>query len=56
MGACNDCGASVADLAALIAHARAAHPGMGRLRFWDGTAETVTPEPSAPPSKKGGGN
>jgi len=41
MGACNDCGASVADVEALPAHAKAAHDGMPRIRFWDGKKETM---------------
>jgi len=41
MGACNDCGANVGDITELAAHAKAAHDGMPRIRFWDGKKETM---------------
>lgn len=40
-GACNDCGAAVADGPSLAAHAQTAHPGHPRLRFWDGKREIL---------------
>ena len=41
MGACNDCGASVADVTDLAEHAKDKHDGMPRIRFWDGKKETM---------------
>lgn len=46
---CNDCGTSVAGAADLVSHSAKVHPGLPRVRLWDGTAEWIyLPDGSGP--------